>query len=674
MSTRPQRKVKPRFVAAANTAFASLMREGRRGRAKVRQFREWVTAVVDPQFVIGRSASGKAPVTKKAAPPKRKAESASGSDVEIVEGPPSPAKGSPSKSRTRPSERTNVAAAKKLAADVAALPRTPKSAPSTPRKVPRLAAHVDSPSTPSPTKSITRTLKSVAMVESSEDETMAQASEEDAITDPQFFDDQASAPVPDTAVQYDSEDYWHNVDNARNSDNAFINDDDEIGDDASDEEPVAPEAVKADKGKARASSVHTSDSDGERKPVAKRALKAVVVSSEEEDVLVVNSARDTQGSSKSLDRAAPRGVPRVSTSSPRKAAALPAKRSESPNVFLDAPANIAAVKSSKILKAMEQAGDGVSSSPVKEEKGYKYMADLEVGNRGLYSESSPAVCEVTNIADQDPEIDYTGICNLRVGTYRSWSQEEAPGWGTFSGWKGQCPEIYLKQLKRVWEFRDHQHIRNVSRTNPTNLVSKSISGGNTVLICAGTQNTVVQFTTILITTKESHLHSTQTILNDNRRSIEGIPQIVEWERMQAVLCMAYRIPYANVNMRAGAIVFCTAKTMKYMSGGVSPAKNPSAFYKRPSGSTTVVTSGSQFANPRPTVVGSAPVIVLDGRRRKFNLTDDLLRLDQLLPTYDDEVPVGSCVWVGFTSTKYWSSEKGDGLNFNLMWVVLLGTP
>ncbi|KAF7981387.1 hypothetical protein HWV62_33877 [Athelia sp. TMB] len=592
-----------------------------------------------------KSGSAKASTAKKASAPKRKAESVSSSDVEVVEGPPSPSKSSPSKSRTRPSERADAAAVKKAAADVAALPQVPKSAPSTPRKVPRLATHVASPSTPSPTKSITRTLKTVAMVESSEDEIMAQVSDEDAITDHQFFEDRKSLPVPDTAVQYDSEDYWHQV-----------------------KENSASEAVKPNKGKGRADSVHTSDSGINRKPASKRVAKVVVVSSEEDDVADVKATRKVQGSSKPSDRAAPRGVARVTAAPGGKVAASSAKRSESPNIFLDAPVNAAAVKSSKILKAMAQGDGAVSSSPVKEEKGYKYLADLEVGARG---ETSPAVCEVTNVEDQDPEIDYTGNCNLR-----SWSQEEGPGWGTFSGWKDQCPDIYMKQLKRVWEFKEHEHIRNVSRTNPSNLVSKSISGGNTVLICAGTQNAVVQFTTILITTKESHLHSTQTILNDNRRSIEGIPQIVEWERMQAVLCMAYRIPYANVNMRAGSIVFCTAKTMKYMSGGVSPAKNPSTFYKRPSGSAVVAgaAGGPLFATPRPTIVGRAPVIVLDGRRRKFNLTDDLLKLDHLLPAFEEEVPIGSCVWVGFTSTKYWSSEKGDGLNFNLMWVVLLGTP
>lgn len=65
--------------------------------------------------------------------------------------------------------------------------------------------------------------------------------------------------------------------------------------------------------------------------------------------------------------------------------------------------------------------------------------------------------------------------------------------------------------------------------------------------------------------------------------------------------------------------------------------------------------------------------ILDARLKKFNLEDDLLKLDEILEEFDGEVPAGSCVWVGFTSTKY-EGSNGIGLNFNLMWVVVMGTP
>lgn len=66
--------------------------------------------------------------------------------------------------------------------------------------------------------------------------------------------------------------------------------------------------------------------------------------------------------------------------------------------------------------------------------------------------------------------------------------------------------------------------------------------------------------------------------------------------------------------------------------------------------------------------------MLDARGVRFNLDSDLLALDDKLPAYEGEIPEGSCVWVGYTSTKYVHKERGPGINFNLMWAVVLGTP
>ena len=71
---------------------------------------------------------------------------------------------------------------------------------------------------------------------------------------------------------------------------------------------------------------------------------------------------------------------------------------------------------------------------------------------------------------------------------------------------------------------------------------------------------------------------------------------------------------------------------------------------------------------------SCTVPVLDARGHKFNLEGDLLALDQKLPAFVGEIPEGSCVWVGYTASKYDTSEKGASINFNLMWAVVVGTP
>lgn len=130
----------------------------------------------------------------------------------------------------------------------------------------------------------------------------------------------------------------------------------------------------------------------------------------------------------------------------------------------------------------------------------------------------------------------------------------------------------LRQLKKLFEFRGHRHIKNASRTTPSDLASKRVTGGNSVLIAAGSRDTVVQFTTILFLTERSRLHSLQSLFNEDRRALQGLPQIVEWERMQSVFCMAYRIPSAGINMRGGAITLCTAKTLKYSELVVSGSR------------------------------------------------------------------------------------------------------
>lgn len=67
------------------------------------------------------------------------------------------------------------------------------------------------------------------------------------------------------------------------------------------------------------------------------------------------------------------------------------------------------------------------------------------------------------------------------------------------------------------------------------------------------------------------------------------------------------------------------------------------------------------------------VPLLDARRTRFNMGDNLTRLDTILPSFLQEVPEGSCTWIGYTVNKY-STAKGANINFNLMWAVILGTP
>ncbi|KAF7972077.1 hypothetical protein HWV62_19155 [Athelia sp. TMB] len=491
----------------------------------------------------------------------------------------------------------------------------------------------------------------VALSHPSADQDMPLSSDEDLpyhdedaeeISDPNFFDEAEVSGERDEPIGGTSEAYW-----------------DEVDDDGHAATPV--HTSRSVKGKARLRAEDTDDglSDYTRRVArsSTKGKKAAVLAhvapstSDHADSDNDEAAQVAEAKRLSLLDSSPAHVAaRKGSSSTRTQAA----RSATPDVFsASSPVQDKALLNSKVLKAMGAFGRKTSTAaPTTLDASTVYLEDLEVGTRG---EIPPAVCEVTDVNDYDTGLGYVGFCNLRSGIFKSWSDAEHPGLATFSGYKEQCPNILLSQLKRTLEFSGHQHIRNPSRTVPSDLASKAVRGGNSLLILAGSRDTV-------------------EILSEKRRTLEGIPCVVEWERMQSVFCMAYRVPSAYVPMKGGAITFCTAKTMRTTPGS-SPAKNPSGFLRKvPSTVVTSSNSGSPFKAPKAAVTGTGFIPVLDGIGHKFNMESDLLALDHKLPAYEGEIPEGSCVWVGYTSAMYEHKDRGPSINFNLMWAVVLGTP
>ncbi|KAF7969377.1 hypothetical protein HWV62_27466 [Athelia sp. TMB] len=455
-------------------------------------------------------------------------------------------------------------------------------------------------------KSVLQQLKEAELT--SDDDPMAGEPEAEEVTDPHFFDEPEGPSPPEEPMDENSESYWKDVDSVHHSDLETIEKEATVAED--------PYVART-----------------------KRKGNAVILSAEEDfsDEDVVESKA-----------AACKSTGMGGSSSRSAILCLPL-----PDVFRDLSAQPVASR-----------GSGTASKPASavvktaaEEK-YIYSEDLEVGVRG---KQSPSVCEVYNRAELDKGIRYNNPVNLKVYTFRSWSDSPHAGLPTFLAWKEQCPNISL--TSKLIEFEGNGHIRNASRTDPSTLAAIPLPGNNFILIEAGTRDAIVQFTMVLFLTENTRLHDLVEVLARSG--------VVEWERMQVILCMAHSITYANVNMRAGSLQFCTAKTMGY---GSSPAKNPNMFLRKPSVLAGGKTSRSPFIGPKATVTGNAIIPILDARGRKFNLQDDLLKLNSVLPEYEGEIPQGSCVWVGYTSTRYKTKEKGPGLNFNLMWVVLMGTP
>ncbi|KAF7985751.1 hypothetical protein HWV62_343 [Athelia sp. TMB] len=674
MSARPQRTPRPTAKAAAST----------------------------PKNEGGRQSAAQTP--SRISPGKRKAVVSSSPEVEIVDDQPSTPVGtpSPSKTRTRPSARAkaNTTPSKPLFLKTDDLDEEES-----------FIANLSPPPTPSPSKTVNRlvkrgptsTQKPVATVTRRKQVVRAPKSpspmddyggEAEEVTDPEFFGmQQNSADVVEPPQEYSSDEYWQGADSVHESDVAFIDDS------ARTEGGIKPKEERTTRQKPTLSKVAESSedelSDYSRQLIrdknALRKGKAVAFSQAQsesdggDEVLNKHEIAElAEAKRQSLADSASkgRGIGRVGSSSSK----LPPKKAESPDVFSSPTLNSTTPTKSKIIAIMDRSRVPVSvGSPMKVDNPTVYLEDLEDTDRG---ERSPAECQVKNVADEDKRISYLGLCYLLLvfgldyapaldltRRYRwkeliGWSDAPHMGLATYSAWREQCADIDMEQLKKVFEFQGFRHILNASRTTPSNLARKLVLGGNHVLVDARVKSTIIQFTTILFVTEMSQLHSLRDVLGEKRRALQGVPQIVEWERMQSVLCMAFRIPRANIDMKAGAILFCTAKTMKGAASS-SPAKNSEKFFKK----TPDASSGaSPFAGPKATVTGRTIIPILDARGATFNLESDLSSLDKKLPPFLGEIPEGSCVWVGYTCTKYEHQVKGSGLNFNLMWVVVLGTP
>lgn len=79
------------------------------------------------------------------------------------------------------------------------------------------------------------------------------------------------------------------------------------------------------------------------------------------------------------------------------------------------------------------------------------------------------------------------------------------------------------------------------------------------------------------------------------------------------------------------------------------------------------------------------VPIFDGRHVHFELNDSLENLDELLPSFEDEIPSRSLALVAYTANSYYRSRKSGqsgqqksqsnkNLALNINWVVVLGIP
>ncbi|KAF7968794.1 hypothetical protein HWV62_29314 [Athelia sp. TMB] len=305
----------------------------------------------------------------------------------------------------------------------------------------------------------------------------------------------------------------------------------------------------------------------------------------------------------------------------------------------------------------------VQSSPVLSVGGEEVILLSDTDPRG---EQGPAECEVTNPEDMDPIVDTSNLPAL-FGNRRlvSWSQLPGPGLAVPSAWHEENPAISMSQLRSCLRFESSDWFVNPSTMAPSNMGLAPFPG-NSYVVLGGTTRPATMTTAIMVTS--SNIHQMKSVFGEDRRMITGIPHTGEFQRMEAALLMTFHLPSAHAQISQQAITFSTARSMG--SASSSPVKNPSRMFRQPA--TASSSRGSPFASALNNIQGSGYVPVLDARNARFSV-QKLVGLDTMLPSFNAEVPEGSLAWVGYTVNKY-TTNRGNHLNFNLMWVVVLGTP
>ncbi|KZP15577.1 hypothetical protein FIBSPDRAFT_958743 [Athelia psychrophila] len=294
---------------------------------------------------------------------------------------------------------------------------------------------------------------------------------------------------------------------------------------------------------------------------------------------------------------------------------------------------------------------------------FTYLEDSEP--RGL---PAPLMCGVFDPDIQDPKLSYEGLVALRGNkSFLSWSGLHGPGLVMFSAWPEQIKKMSMSQVRNVIEFKSHGVFFNPSRADPA-AMGRSPSTGNSYLTLPGQAHAFLTLTMCVMTTS-CDIVRPKEVMGELRRVISGIPHSFEHQRMEAAVLTAFHEDTANVQMAKDSITFMTSKNGSGSTSS-SPAKNPSKMFRQYAGSSA---ASSVFTHPRMNSQGTQPVPILDARGSRFNTNTNLPILDKVLPAFKKDIPDGSCAWIGYTANRY-TAQKGVGLSFNLLWVVVLGTP
>ncbi|RDB26091.1 hypothetical protein Hypma_006901 [Hypsizygus marmoreus] len=249
-----------------------------------------------------------------------------------------------------------------------------------------------------------------------------------------------------------------------------------------------------------------------------------------------------------------------------------------------------------------------------------------------------------------------------------WSEKRSTiqEWTKFSMWGQQCPDLNVKYVTQFNETGSGPFI-NPSRIAPFHLSTRPVYtkadarrlyASGAPAICVSTIYSVKSY---LLGSKPS---------GRPQKALTGIFHDQEWQRFEALVCLAFERNRLKAQYNEHALEFATRAQPIEENSNVATHAVPGMFgSNKPSGSSESRSSTSFKA----VLDFEDEVPVYDARKSYFKIESELTLLAEKLPRFEEEIPEGSFVIVGYTTSMY-TKDKVPNLSCAIQWAIVCGTP
>ncbi|KAJ7733303.1 hypothetical protein B0H16DRAFT_1579726 [Mycena metata] len=260
----------------------------------------------------------------------------------------------------------------------------------------------------------------------------------------------------------------------------------------------------------------------------------------------------------------------------------------------------------------------------------------------------------------------------------------------WESWYNQNPRMLASNSIGAIVFVEAKpNFCNISRISPLRLNTR-ISAGSSSTYRLHVDDRIAICVSVICTT-ESHLVAAKRIgvkSERMRKWVAGVMHDQEWERFESATCLLFHEQVMYTQMTNRAISFQTMISPDPRTAPDSSQTDqrqqrslPSSMFSQPSpGKKSGPAQSRSSGSKTKTLLAHSDVVpIYDARRTVVDFSHDLSRLDELLPIFPGEIPVGSYTVVGYTLSSYMAvlsgtSDRVPHVGCNILWAIVCGTP